>query len=166
MMPEPLSSEQTDAAHRRFAVDCFNECWTHLERNDRTEEDTRVMISLALASRWHWQHVPTRKPENFIRSDGQVSRAYAAARHPNLAMEHALSGLEHCKQHGIGGVDLMCCLEAIARAAALLGLRDKTEQFVTIAREGAQEIEDAETRNLLLKDLEEVEKLQSLNPAR
>lgn len=161
-MTDVLSSEQVDIAHRKFAIDCFNECWTWLEKKDRSEEETRVMISLALASRWHWQHVPGRKPENFVRSEWQVSRAYSEANHPNLAMDHALSGLECCKENGIGDFDLMYCLEAIARAAAILGLRDKAEQFLQIAREGAGEITDPGTRERLLKDLVEIEELSGI----
>ncbi|MEO8377708.1 MAG: hypothetical protein ABI579_08545 [Candidatus Sumerlaeota bacterium] len=156
-MAEQLTTDQVPTAHREFAVDCFNDCWTYLEKKDRSAEDTRVMVSLALASRWHWQNVPTRKPENFVRSEWQVSRAYSEAGHPNLAMEHALSGLEHCKEHDIGGLDLMSCLEAIARAAAMLGLKDKALQFLGIAREGANEVEGKEAREMLLKELDEVE---------
>ena len=133
-------------AHRHFAISCFNECWNYLEKAARTPEENRVMVSLAMASRWHWSQVPTGKPVNFARSEWQVSRALVLAGQAAAGLEHALSGLACCEANGIGDFDLAFAQESVARAYAALGRRAERDRHAELARVAGEAIREAEDR--------------------
>jgi len=140
-------------SHRHFAAACFNACWDLIEKADRTAEETRTMVSLAMASRWHWTQVESRKPVNFVRSEWQVARALSLAGHGAQAVEHARSGLAACTEHGIGGFDLAFAHEALARALAVTGEHAEAATHARLAREAAGGIAEDDDREHFLKEL-------------
>src|SRR3954452_4840870 len=137
---------------RKLAVDLFNHTWTLLEKPDRSERETDLMLDAAHASRFFWESIG--EPVNHARGEWQLARVYAVAARPEPALHHARRCLEICEQHGIGDFDLAFAHEALARAHALTGDGDAAAEQERLARAAADAIAEAGDRELLLSDLE------------
>jgi hypothetical protein len=136
---------------RSLAADLFNYSWNLIEKEERTERETDLMIDAAHASRFFWEAVG--EPVHHARGEWQISRAYAVARRPEPALHHAQSCLAICEAHGIGPFDLAYAFEAIARAHAVAGDGAEAMRWASRAREAAVQIEDEDDRELLLSDV-------------
>ena len=143
-------------AHKRFAVDCFNNCWTYLEKPNLTDEEKVEMIHIAHASAYHWLQREDKQPVNRVRSLWQISRAYAVAGHPGAAAFYGQLCLEGCERDGIGDFDLAYAYEALARAAALQGDGVKREEFFAKAKAAAESIQEKDDRELFESDLKTI----------
>ena len=151
-MSTPSTDRTLDPAdERRVAVGLFNHVWTLMETPDRTAEQTDEMIHAAHASHYHWGVIG--KPENRARGEWQVSRVYAILGRGEPAVWHAQRCLEICQEHGIGDWDLAFAYEALARASRVSGDPAGRERYLAKAREAAEQIRDAEDRQLLESDL-------------
>jgi hypothetical protein len=148
----PESVPLDPAQRRQLAADLFNHAWTLLEKPDRSERETELMIDAAHASRFFWEEVG--EQVNHARGEWQISRVYATAGRAEPALHHARRCLEICEEHGIGDFDLACAYEALARAHAVAGDPDAAAGFERDAREAAARIADDDDRELVLGDLE------------
>ena len=137
-----------------LAADLFNYCWNLIEKEDRTERETDLMIDAAHASRFFWEAVG--EPVHHARGEWQISRAYAVAHRPEPALHHARRCLAICETHGIGAFDLAYAYEALGRAYVLAGDRPEALRSVAQARAAADRIDDEEDRELLLADVADV----------
>src|SRR3954470_19175938 len=133
---------------RQTAVDLFNHTWSLMDKGDRSERETELMVHAAHASRFHWEEIG--EPVNHARGEWQVSRAYAVAGRPEPALHHARQCLAICEEHGIGDFDLAFAHEALARAHKLAGDAEVAAEHDRLAREAAEHIADAEDKDLLL----------------
>lgn len=140
--------------HRRIAVELFNHTWTLLEKGDRTRREDDEMLHAAHASAYHWSCVGT--PENFARSEWQVSRVNAVLGRSEAAVYHAQRCLDHCVENAIGDWDLAFAYEALARAHKVAGNDDQSRRNLERAREAAEAIAEDEDRELLEKNLAEL----------
>jgi len=147
-MADPITPEQI----RQLAVDLFNEVWHLMERDDRTARDDDRMLHAAHASRYLWGEVG--RPENLARGEWQVSRVYTVLGRGEPALHHARRCLEICAENGIADWDLAYAHEALARAHATLGDRDRAVASRRDAEAAGQQIADAEDREHLERDLQ------------
>ena len=151
-MPEqPESIVMDPEVQRTLAADLFNYCWTLIEKPDRTERETDLMIDAAHASRFFWED--SGEPVTHARSEWQISRAYAVAGRPEPALHHARRSLEICERNGIEDLDLGYAYEALARAHSVAGRTEEARAWVVKAREFATQVTDEDDRELLLSDL-------------
>jgi len=132
-------------------MDCFNDTWDLLEKEDRTQEEDRQMVHMAHASRYHWGEIGT--PLNFARGDWQISRVYAILGLGEIALIFAKSSLQFCIDHGYGDFDLAFAYEAAARAYATLGDLDSTKEFLSLATEAGNSILKDDDKKHLFKEL-------------
>ena len=139
---------------RKAAADLFNYTWTLLEKADRTERETDLMVHAAHASRFMWEEAGG--PVNHARGEWQIARVYAVADRPEPALHHARRCLQIVEEHGVGDFDLACAYEALARAHATAGEQEAAHRYATQAREAAQRIADADDRELVLGDLDDL----------
>ena len=139
---------------RSLAADLFNYCWSLIEKENRTERETDLMIDAAHASRFFWEAVG--EPVDHARGEWQISRAYAVAGRAEPALHHAERCLEICDANGVEAFDLAYAYEAIARAHAVAGDRADALRSAAQARAAAERIDDEDDRNLLLGDVAEV----------
>ncbi|MCH8150782.1 MAG: hypothetical protein IH830_00230 [Planctomycetes bacterium] len=95
--------------HLQCGKALFNFTWTLLEKTDRTEDESEVMVKAAHASALHWLQVG--KPVNFARSEWQISRVYAVLNRPEPALHHAQRCLQICEDDEIGDFDLAFAYE-------------------------------------------------------
>lgn len=150
-LPESVAMEPE--VQRTLAADLFNYCWDLIEKPDRSQLETELMIDAAHASRFFWEAVG--EPVNHARGEWQISRAYAVAGRPEPALHHARRCLEICEANDIDGFDLAYAHEALARAHAVAGERAEALDWAAQARAAAESIEDDEDRELLLADIAE-----------
>jgi DNA-binding transcriptional MerR regulator len=156
MTTQATQDTQRTAAQdeRQLAVDLFNGVWRLLEQEDRTVDDDDRMVHMAHASRFHWGQVGA--PANLSRGEWQVSRVYSVLGRAEPALHHARRGLEICRAHGIGDWDLAYAYESLARAHAVAGDKDQARAWTEQALAAADDVADADDRELLLSDLESV----------
>jgi DNA-binding transcriptional MerR regulator len=153
VMPiRPASVTMDPQVRRKAAADLFNYTWTLLERTDRTERETDLMIHAAHASRFMWEDIG--EPVNHARGEWQIARVYSVADRPEPALHHAHRCLQIVEEHGVGDFDLACAYEALARAHAVAGEREASRRYEREARDAAQRIADADDRELVLGDLD------------
>lgn len=150
-----MSSIQLDAAREReLAAALFNGVWELLEQENRTSDDDARMLHMAHASCHHWLQVGTAK--NFARGEWLCSRVYASLRRPEAAEYHARRVLEICERNGLGDFDLAFAYEALARARAVAGDAAGGRGFTEQALGAAEDITEADDRELLMGDLETI----------
>jgi hypothetical protein len=149
-MSEPIIINET-AAHKKFAVDCFNQIWPLLERKDRTSEDEELMIHLAHTSLFHWLHVGT--PVNEQRGEWMLARVYTVLCDKVRSLHHAKRCLALTERHNLKDFDLAYGYEAMARACALNDLPVEFRNYISLAREAADQIAGKDDRDLFLNDL-------------
>jgi len=142
------------AGERRQAIDLFNGVWQLLEKEDRTREDDDTMVHMAHASRYHWGQVGT--AANLARGEWQVSRVYSVLERPEPALYHAQRVLDICRANGIGDWDLAFAYEALARASAVAGDKEQARVWTEQALAAAEDVAEAEDRELVLTDLESI----------
>ena len=138
-------------AHRKFAKELFNLTWDLLDREDRTAEDNDRMIHAAHASRFHWGEIGT--PLEFARGEWQVSRVYAVLGRATAAIYHGERSLALCEENGIGDFDLAFAYEALARGHAVAGEAAKSAEYMGLAKQAAEEIEDEGDKEYFLSEL-------------
>jgi DNA-binding transcriptional MerR regulator len=148
--PESVSLEPDQ--QRQVAVELFNHTWTLMEKPDRSEPETELMLHAAHASRFFWEEIG--EPVNRVRGEWLLARAYAVAGRAEPALHHAQRSLSLCEEHGIGDFDLAFAQEALARAHAVAGDSATAAEHERLARAAADGIAEAEDRELLLSDLE------------
>ncbi|HET9718747.1 MAG TPA: hypothetical protein VFP55_01585 [Solirubrobacteraceae bacterium] len=151
MPARPTSINLEPGDRRKLAADLFNYVWTLLEKTGRSPDETERMIHAAHASRLFWEGVG--EPVNLARGEWQLSRVYSVLARPKPALDHAARCLAICRQNAIGGFDLAYAHEALARARSVAGDREGAAEDARLARAAAAGIEDAEDREMLLRDL-------------
>ncbi|MEP6851455.1 MAG: hypothetical protein ABJA87_02150 [bacterium] len=141
-------------AERRLAMDLFNAVWSMVDKPERTTAEDDLMIHSAHASRYHWGNVGT--SNNVARGEWQISRIYAVLGRAEPCRHHAQRVLDLCTENGIADWDLACAYEALARAAAVAGDAAAARAATERALAAAENIAEAEDRDLLLADLETI----------
>lgn len=144
-------TEITPELHKKLGISLFNQVWDLIDKADRSEDETESMINAAHASLYHWMQVG--EPVNFARGEWQVSRVYSLAGRAEPALHHAANSLRICLQNSIGDFDLAFAYEAMARAYALAGNKQKTKENVDLAMAASGSIREKEDRDYLLREL-------------
>jgi hypothetical protein len=144
----------TPEQRRRLAVDLFNHTWTLMRLPERTPDQDDELIHAAHASRHHWAEVGT--TANLARGEWQISRVYATLGHGEPALYHASRSLAYCESDpdALEDWDLPYAYEALARAHLVAGETDEATRCAASARELGAQIQDAEDREQLERDLD------------
>jgi len=150
----PGTGSVTDV--KLLAAQLFNETWRLLELQGRSEPDDDRMIHAAHASRYHWGQVPSATPAHLARGEWQISRVYAVLGRAEPALHHARRVLDLCQRSGIADWDLAFAYEALARGHAIAGDTEQARAYTEQALAAAEDISEADDRELLLTDLETI----------
>jgi DNA-binding transcriptional MerR regulator len=152
-VPQPAFTLDRDD-ERKLAASLFNRVWDLMEKTDRDRMDDDTMLHAAHASRHHWGIVG--EPVNWARGEWQVSRVYAVLGRPEPALHHGERCLQLVEEHELSPFDVGYAHEAIARAHRLAGRAADATTHVDLARAAASKITDAEDRELLVVDLDQL----------
>ena len=143
------------ADHRQLAVELYNHVWSLLRKETRTREEEDEMVDAAHASSYHWRRVGTAK--NRVRSEWQISRAYAVAGRAEPALHHARRCVELAEAaEDLDDFDVPYAYEALARAHAVAGDDDEARSWAAQARAAGAQIEDADDRQMFEADVEDL----------
>jgi hypothetical protein len=146
-----------NAAHRYFAAACFNRAWDFIDKPQRSPAEDDEMLRLSLASLWHWSQWPDATPTNLSVGYWQVGRVYALLGEPANARHYALLSLQASQKAELEPFYSGYAYEALARAEALAGNAEKAREYLRLARAQAEQVEELEERNSLLKDLDSIQ---------
>jgi hypothetical protein len=137
-------------AHRWFAVECNNQVWSLLEKDNRTQEDNEIMVHAAHASHYHWSVVG--EPLNVQRGFWLISRVYVVLKQGEIALYYATKCMDITNQQKLQDFDLAYAYEAMARAHATLGNYGDAGQYIQLAQEAGEKIAGTEDRSLFFSD--------------
>ncbi len=159
----PCGSQLKDAdmqeIHKQLSVKCFNECWTLIDKKDRTAEDVENMLLLADASLWHWKQRADLKPENLSVGYWQVSRVHALAGQREMARLFGEKCLAVGQDAKLSPFYVGYGYEALARAEILAGNTDAAKSLLAKARDELNAITDKDERDALEPDIVSLEKM-------
>ena len=141
-------------AHKYFSATCFNQTWDYINKTERSAQEDDEMLASAFASLWHWMQREDRKPENLPIGYWQVSRVYALLGQADNARRFGQRSLELAQADGAEPVFVGFAYEALARAESIAGNQGKASEYLQAARRLAEQVSDAEDRQLLEKDLD------------
>ena len=141
------------AAHRFFAVDCFNKAWELMEMPERTAVEDETMLQLSLASQWHWQQRPDCTDKNLSISYWQLARIYTLLNQPANARHAAQRCLEVTLRGELSPFYLGYAYEALARGAALAGSYAERDAYLQQAQQAVTQISPSKEKQQLLDDL-------------
>lgn len=80
-------------------------------------------------------------------------RTWGPLRPSPAALYHAERCLAICTENGIADFDIAFAYEAMARAYAVAGEAEKSQEYVDLAEKAAQEIEEEGNRDYFLSEL-------------
>ena len=129
------------AAHKYFSVNCFNKAWDLIDKADRTSAEDEEMIRLSLASHYHWTQRDDYSPTSASIGHWQTSRIYAILGQVENARRYGQFCLEASRAEDVPPFYLGYAYEALARAEAVGGDREKSEKFIIEAKAVAENIE-------------------------
>jgi hypothetical protein len=145
--------------HQRLSTQCFNACWTYIEKPERTPADVENMLLLANASLWHWQQRPDCQPKNLAIGYWQLGRVHCLAGNTALAVQYGEKCVALAQAEKLGPFSLGYGYEVLADAAARDRRRDDADRYLKLAREQAGLVKEEFDRGLLTADLDRIAKL-------
>jgi len=140
--------------HEKLAKELFNATWDLLDKKKRTEEEDIRMIHSAHASRHHWGEART--PLHLERGEWQISRVYSVLGRSEPALYHARLCLKICEENEIGDFDIAFANEAMTRAYAVAGDKEKQAKYYAKAKEAGEKIEDQGNKEYFLDELKSI----------
>lgn len=141
--------------HRELAVRYFNAAWDLIDKTDRSADDDRDMLGLALASRQHWIEAGG-TAENLAVSDWQVAHAASLSGLPDTAMRFATAAVQRAEATGLPAWLRASTHEGLARAHAAAGDRAGYDREADLTRKLLAEVDDTESRDLVAGQLDSI----------
>jgi hypothetical protein len=146
-------SVDLNAAHRQFSTFCFNSSWDLIDKPDRTAEEDLEMLHCAFAGLWHWTQRLDCTATNRSIGYWQISRIYALLGQADNAHRYGELCLRASQEAVVEPFYLAYAHEALARADMVAGKVDKMHKHLADARRIADQLEEGEEKQSLLKDL-------------
>lgn len=140
--------------HAQLAANLFNETWSLLDNEDRTDEETFLMIHAAHASRYHWSKAGGAL--EIARGEWLISRVYAVLGMGDQALLHGQYSLDLCLDNSIKDFDLAFAYESVARAALLLEDEELYEGYYRMASDAAKDIAKPDDKSYFLDELKSI----------
>ena len=145
-----------DETHRKLATACFNDCWTLIEKPDRSAAEDEQMLLLAYAAAWHWSQRPDRTPTSTSVSYWQLSRVHALLGHHDMARLFGAKCLSLSQESQLPPFYVGYACEALARAESGAGNALPATASLAQAEACLREIADPEERAILEADLKTI----------
>lgn len=146
-----------DVDHRSLAIEYFNGAWDLIDAKSRTAEEDRQMVTLAFASRQHWQQAlakqATGTAENLVVADWQVAHVASLVGLADLALLFAQSAVDGAKAAEVPLWLNASAHEGLARAHATAGDREGYEREARLTRELLDAVADQEDKDLITGQL-------------
>lgn len=150
------AAQQTDmqGVHRQLAASCFSDCWTLIERGNRTPAQDEQMLLLACASLWHWRQRDDCTPANLSIGYWQVSRVNALLGQADAARLFGQRCLQVAEESRLPPFYQGYGHEALCRAAVTAGDLPGARVHLVLARQQLLAVAGDEERQVLRADLD------------
>lgn len=147
------STDTLADSHRAFAKSLNQQVWELLEKPARSAAEDDLLLNCAHASCYHWRQVGTGLHHQ--RAVWLIARVYTVLGLTDAALRFAARCLELTHQHAalMEDFDRAYAYEALARANALAQNTPVARQYLALAEEAGQEIENDEDKSIFLGDL-------------
>lgn len=155
----PDQNQVIQRMHRRFSTECFNKCWSLIDKTDRSPQDVEDMILCASASMWHWKQRSDCKPLNMSIGYGQLSRVYALTGHNDLARLFGQKCLNAAIDGKAAPFYLGYAYEAITRAEIGLKNFQAAADNLDKAQTQLKSVTNAEEKGWLKADLDALKQM-------
>jgi hypothetical protein len=152
-----------DTAHRYFSSTCFNLAWDLMDKPERTPAEDEEMLGRGMASFWHWKQRPDQTSTNLSVGYWQLSRIYALLGQADNSRLYGLRCMEVSQGEDVPPFFLGYACEALARAEAVAGNKDKVEDYLRQGHEMAEKVKDSKAKKQLLEDLENIQKVKQIS---
>jgi hypothetical protein len=146
------------AAHRYFATHCFNHTWTLMDASTRTAEEQQEMLDASHASLWHWRQRGDFSPVKLAIAYWQLSRVHALLGSASESERYAKLSLANASEPNTPIFHTADAFEALARAASIAHDPALTAEYLGQARALGQQVEDAEERQMLFDDIDNIQR--------
>lgn len=143
-------------AHRYFSVQCFNQAWDLIDKQDRTSQEGQAMLELTMASIWHWNQRKDCTPQNQSIGYWQISHVYALLGQVDQARQYGQLSLQAAQKEGVLPFALGYAYEALARAESLAGNKALMQAHLMAAHQVAESMSDLGSKEQLLADLDTI----------
>ncbi len=147
------NDESRQVVHRHFSADCFNRCWTLIDKKTRTADQTQEMLLLASASLWHWTQRDDCEPKNLSIAYWLLGRVHCLAGDPNSAKRFSEKCIEISAEANLPPFYLGYGYEVMADASLRAGETTSAGKYLDLARSQLAKIKDKESKDLLAADL-------------
>ncbi len=145
--PEPDAETTSKDWHRQQAAEANNATFDLLESKPLDAEAT---LRSAYTAAYHWDRVASKQPENEVRAQYLIGKAWLAAGAGELALGYGDRCLAGCLSAGLADFDLAYAHELRARALHALGREDEARLEWTEATSIA--VADDEDREIVERD--------------
>jgi hypothetical protein len=143
------------ADHRALGAQYFNAAWELIDLPERTPAQDRDMVTLAFASRRHWQEAGG-TDQNLAVADWQVAHAASLAGLPDLALTFARAAVDRAESGDVPMWLKASTYEGLARANAAAGDGASYETNAQRCRELLAQVDDEEDRALVQSQLDSI----------
>jgi len=155
---DPKKAADLQKVHQYMAAECFNQCWTLIDKTDRSDEEDESMLLLAYASLSHWKQRADCKPMNLSIGYWQVSRVHALLGQYEMAKLFGEKCLKVGQESKLQPFYVGYAHEALARAAILHQDFAAARAHLAKARKELASVTDKEARGLLSTDVATLDK--------
>ena len=140
--------------HHYMGIEMNNQTWNLLDKDGRNEQEDIRMLNFAKASLYHWRKSSNFELVNEQRGQWLISHVYAVLGEGKEALSYAQETLRLTEENGFKDFDLAYGFEAMARAHAALGNKEKCKEFKIKSREAGDLISGKEDKKYFDGDLE------------
>jgi len=151
---ETAAKMTLDEAHLEFAKQTNCEVWKLLEKDGRSQDDDRAMVTAAFASLYHWSLVG--RPVHRQRGEWLIAHVFTVLGdvQPALAYAERCMATTEAFNDQMADFDLAYAYEGLARTHALAGHADEARRYLAQARRAGDEILDPDSRTIFENDIE------------
>ena len=144
-----------DLANKWFGVNYNNGIFPLLEKADRTEDETEMMIQMAFASTLHWSEYSGCKYVNKVRGINMIATALAYAGRKESSLFYARQNYEMVMNNinDVEDFDISFMLMQLARSLALNAKYDEAERIYNECLVSIEKIKDEEDKKICVGDL-------------
>lgn len=139
-------------AHKKFSVQCFNDCWKYIAKPNRSKSDNEMMVALAYSSYFHWKSRSDVSLKNVSISYWQLSRVYTLIDDYKQSIYYARRCRDVSKKGNLSSFYKAYAYEAMARAEITQKNYSKARELLSAMNSQMNNVKDAFEINLLKDD--------------
>ena len=149
----------TKAIHKQIGIATNNGIWSTLDNKKPKKEELDEALQMAYTSRYHWSKAGT--IVNAVRAEYMITRVYAKMKRAEPALYHGnmmlkLANKAKKEDKNWKDWDMPFVYEALARAYAVSGDKEKCTKYIESAQKAIAKIADEQDKRICQGELDQV----------